>query len=161
MDNRFLVRPMDFEDLEQVVELEREAFTEPWSMSTFVYEITKNSLASYLVVTDQEDEGKIAGYVGMWLISGEAHITNVAVFSSYRGKGLGEALMMQQIAQSRLLGAERMTLEARVSNQVAINLYKKLGFREAGIRKKYYEDNGEDALIMWKEYQSQEDGEDA
>ena len=100
-----------------------------------------------------ENTNKIAGYAGMWIVLDEAHITNVGVLPEYRGKGIGVMLMNRQVKDSIIAGAIKMTLEARVSNEVAINLYKKLGFTQVGIRKRYYEDNNEDAVIMWKYYQ--------
>ncbi len=152
MEDNFSVRPMEFDDLEEVVLLEKECFTDPWSMETFVHEITKNHMASYVVAID-ENTNKIAGYAGMWIVLDEAHITNVGVLPEYRGKGIGVMLMNRQVKDSIIAGAIKMTLEARVSNEVAINLYKKLGFTQVGIRKRYYEDNNEDAVIMWKYYQ--------
>lgn len=152
MEDNFSVRPMEFDDLEEVVLLEKTCFTDPWSMETFVHEITKNHMASYVVAVD-ENTNKITGYAGMWIVLDEAHITNVGVLPEYRGKGIGVMLMNRQVKDSIVAGAIKMTLEARVSNEVAINLYKKLGFTQVGIRKRYYEDNNEDAVIMWKYYQ--------
>ncbi len=151
MEDNFSIRPMDFDDLEGVVLLEKECFTDPWSMETFVHEITKNHMASYVVAIDEENN-KIVGYAGMWIVLDEAHITNVGVLPDYRGKGLGIKLMNRQVKDSIVAGAIKMTLEARISNNVAINMYKKIGFTEVGIRKRYYEDNNEDAVIMWKYY---------
>lgn len=155
MEDNFIVRAMDFDDLEEVVLLEKECFSDPWSMETFVHEITKNHMASYVVAVD-EATGKIAGYAGMWIILDEAHITNVGVLPQYRKKGIGEKLMIRQIKDSIVAGTVKMTLEARISNDPAINLYKKLGFVQVGIRKKYYEDNNEDAVIMWKYYEEEQ-----
>ncbi|RYD03254.1 hypothetical protein N752_20700 [Desulforamulus aquiferis] len=88
----------------------------------------------------------------MWLVLDEAHITNVAVHPEYRGKSIGEALMLEMIQQAIIRGAVRMTLEVRPSNMAARELYKKLGFKEKGLRKKYYTDTNEDAIIMWVEF---------
>jgi len=150
----FIIRPMGFEDLEEVVLLERKCFSDPWSLDTFVHEITKNHMASYVVAVD-ESNNKVVGYAGMWIILDEAHITNVGVLPEYRGKGIGLLLMNRQLKDSIVAGAVKMTLEARISNNVAISLYEKLGFTQVGIRKKYYEDNKEDAVIMWKYYQEE------
>ncbi len=87
----------------------------------------------------------------MWLILDEAHITNVAVSPACRGKSIGKALMMQIIGRAALMGVKSMTLEVRPSNAGARKLYADLGFVEKGVRKRYYIDNGEDAIIMWKE----------
>lgn len=152
MEDSFIVRPMGFDDLEEINILERKCFSDPWSLDTFVHEITRNHMASYVVVVDEINK-KIAGYAGMWIILDEAHITNVAVLPEYRGKKVGQMLMNRQIKDSIVAGVVKMTLEARVSNITAINLYKKLGFIEVGVRKKYYEDNNEDAVIMWKYYE--------
>jgi ribosomal-protein-alanine N-acetyltransferase len=90
----------------------------------------------------------ICGFVGMWLMVDEAHIINVAVKEEYRGKGIGELLIISGITMANKLGASIVTLEVRLSNKIAQNLYGKYGFKEAGIRKGYYTDNKEDALIM-------------
>ncbi|MDA8189736.1 MAG: ribosomal protein S18-alanine N-acetyltransferase [Dehalococcoidales bacterium] len=94
---------------------------------------------------------KLAGYAGLWLMLDEAHVTTIAVRPSLRGHGLGELLFVGLTDLAMALGARYMTLEVRVSNIVAQNLYKKYGFHEEGIRKRYYSDNSEDALIMWSE----------
>ncbi|MEC0264293.1 ribosomal protein S18-alanine N-acetyltransferase, partial [Paenibacillus anseongense] len=86
---------------------------------------------------------------GMWLIMEEAHVTNIAVRDSYRGRKLGERLMRELMKTAAFLGAIRMTLEVRASNYVAQNLYEKVGFRSVGVRRGYYTDNREDAVIMW------------
>ena len=93
----------------------------------------------------------LAGYAGLWLMLDEAHVTTIAVRPSVRGQGVGELLFVGLIDLACALGAKYVTLEVRVSNTVAQNLYRKYGFREEGIRKRYYSDNGEDALIMWSE----------
>ena len=90
----------------------------------------------------------VLGFVGLWFISGEAHITAIAVEESSRGKGIGELLLMGSVELSMKCGANVVTLEVRVSNEVAQSLYQKYGFREVGIRRAYYTDNREDAVIM-------------
>lgn len=142
------VRPMKLEDIDGVLNIEKSCFTTPWSYGAFRAEILDNHCARYLVA---EQEGILKAYGGMWIIINEAHITNVAVHANYRGKGIGEAIMRGLIDTSLRLGIESMTLEVRVSNTVAQNLYKKLGFTGVGVRKGYYTDDGEDALIMWNE----------
>lgn len=96
-----------------------------------------------------EFEGSIIGYGGMWTIMDEAHVTNVAVRSAYRGRGFGELLLRELQQKALTYGSTAMTLEVRVSNEIAQNLYRKLGFKPSGLRPKYYTDNQEDALIMW------------
>ncbi len=145
----FDIRPMTAADIDEVLEIERLCFPTPWSREAFRIEIEQNRCAHYFVAVCQD---KIVGYGGMWVIIDEAHITNVAVHPSYRGRGIGEAIMRSLIEAAISLGAVRMTLEVRVSNKIAQNLYEKLGFRAVGIRKRYYSNNNEDALIMWNEH---------
>jgi [ribosomal protein S18]-alanine N-acetyltransferase len=142
MDIRF----MTVDDLDAVMEIEYSSFSIPWSREAFYNEIEQNHLSTYLVVEDGE---RIAGYCGVWLVVDEAHITNVAVLPDYRGQGVGEALMQRIMDISKEVGARVMTLEVRVSNEAAKGLYRKMGFQDGGIRKRYYSDNQEDALVMW------------
>ena len=142
-----VIRNMRESDLDDVMEIEKDAFTTPWTREAFLMEITKNQLAKYIVA---EIDETIVGYGGIWLIIDEGHITNIAVKSNYRGLGVGNALVEGLIFLCTKLDINGMTLEVRVSNTVAKNLYKKYGFVESGIRPKYYQDNNEDALIMWK-----------
>jgi ribosomal-protein-alanine N-acetyltransferase len=93
----------------------------------------------------------ILGFAGMWLMFDEAHITTIGVKRSVRGRGLGELMLVHLIDQAREMGAKRLTLEVRVSNHVAQELYRKYTFKEEGVRKRYYSDDGEDALIMWSD----------
>lgn len=140
------VREMTLEDIDGVLEVERDSFTSPWSRESFIMEISKNKLAKYLVAVV---DGRLAGYAGFWLIVGEAHITNVAVHGDFRGQGIGNLLLEGLILLARELDCASMTLEVRASNIVAQNLYRKYGFKEAGRRPNYYADVGEDAIIMW------------
>lgn len=144
MDIQF--RPMVLDDIDSVLEIEKASFTLPWSREAFYNELVHNRYAKYIVM---EHNGAIIGYCGMWVVVDEAHITNVAVLPGYRGKKLGEALMRTMMETARRLGAATMTLEVRVSNHVAQSLYRKLGFLNGDIRKRYYPDNQEDALVMW------------
>jgi ribosomal-protein-alanine N-acetyltransferase len=141
-------RSMTLDDIDDILQIERESFTAPWSGEAFRTELTHNKFARYMVM---ELSGQIIGYGGMWLIMDEAHVTNIAVRAAYRGKGLGERLLRELMRTAAWMGALRMTLEVRVSNEVAKNLYRKLGFSGSGIRPRYYSDNQEDALIMWAE----------
>jgi ribosomal-protein-alanine N-acetyltransferase len=92
---------------------------------------------------------EVIGYAGMWTIMDEAHITNIAVTGAFRGRKLGERLLEELVMKAATKGMKRMTLEVRVSNTVAQGLYEKFGFRAEGVRRAYYSDNNEDALIMW------------
>ncbi|AQS60158.1 ribosomal protein S18-alanine N-acetyltransferase [Desulforamulus ferrireducens] len=144
---------MKLEHIPEVLAIEQVSFPTPWSQQAFTYEITQNNFAHYVVALEGE---KVIGYAGMWLVLDEAHITNVAVHPNYRGKKLGLALMLEAMRQAILRGAVRMTLEVRPSNTVARELYKKLGFKEKGLRKRYYTDTNEDAIIMWVDLRSPE-----
>lgn len=93
----------------------------------------------------------VVGYAGLWLMVDEAHITTVAVRRAFRGRGLGKVLMLAMLDLARNMGARNATLEVRQSNAIAIRMYAELGFRQKGMRRRYYTDNGEDALIMWSE----------
>lgn len=146
METAIQFRLMTLEDIDQVVKIEQSSFTTPWSKDAFYNELIHNQFAKYIVM---EDGYKVVGYCGQWVIMDEAHITNVAILPEYRGKKLGEALMRQSMLFAIGIGVKKMTLEVRVSNAVAQALYRKLGFQPGGIRKQYYSDNLEDALVMW------------
>ncbi|CAH2715063.1 MULTISPECIES: ribosomal protein S18-alanine N-acetyltransferase [Neobacillus] len=146
MVDSYVFRYMREEDIDQVLEVEHASFTTPWSREAFYNEIYNNKFAVYIVI---EENNKVIGYCGTWVVIDEAHVTNVAVLPGYRGKKLGEALMSKLMSMSREMGARKMTLEVRVTNHVAQSLYRKLGFQNGGIRKNYYSDNQENALIMW------------
>ncbi len=133
-----------FEHLRQMAQIEREAFSTPWTEAMFIPEIEDES-AHYLVGTRQDE---VICYGGYHLIFDEAHITNIAVREDQRGKGLGKFLLSALIEDAKSAGAEAMTLEVKHSNTVAIKLYESFGFRVEGIRKRYY-NNVDDALIMW------------
>ena len=140
-----MIRRMRLEDVDAVTEIERATFARPWSRESFRQEMERNKAARYLVALR---DGRIVGYAGAWIILDESHITNIAVAEEERGKGIGRRLteaLMQYISN---LGAAYATLEVRVSNERAQNLYKSLGFVSVGKRKRYYEDNGEDAYLM-------------
>jgi [ribosomal protein S18]-alanine N-acetyltransferase len=137
---------MQLKDIDDVLLIEHQSFATPWSREAFYNELTHNQYAVYLVLEEQE---RVIGYCGVWVVIDEAHITNIAILPEYRGKKLGETLLARLMEISKKMGAIKMTLEVRVSNQVAQSLYRKLGFEDGAIRKRYYTDNQEDALVMW------------
>lgn len=139
------LRPMEREDVPRVMEIERECFPAPWSESAYLTEIANRS-AYYLVACAGAE---VVGYGGMWIITDESHITTLGVARSYRGQRIGEQLLIGLLDEARQRGAKRATLEVRRSNYVAQNLYRKYGFAPAAIRRAYYTDNGEDAVVMW------------
>ena len=141
------IRDLVEDDIDELVEIEQECFPTPWSRSAFLTEIRDNKLAKYFVA---ELDGKVVGYGGMWLILNEGHITNIAVREDYRGLGIGNKILESLIYYCASKNIQNMTLEVRKSNIVAQNLYKKYKFVEYGLRPRYYSDNHEDALIMWR-----------
>lgn len=146
LTDSFVFRYLKEEDIDQILKIEELSFATPWTRQSFENELKLNQFAVYLVL---EKEGQIVGYCGMWLIVDEAHITNIAVLPEFRGQKLGEAILRMIMEVAKKKGAKTMTLEVRISNTVAQSLYRKLGFMNGGIRKNYYTDNYEDALVMW------------
>ena len=153
----------------------------PWPANSYKRELEQNRMARYVVMRYEPASGEaplpprevrrpfplsllplpagradtrssaVVGYGGLWLMVDEAHVTSVAIRPEFRGRGLGELLMLIMVDVAIRLGARWLTLEVRVSNRAARKLYEKLGFREAGLRPRYYTDNNEDAVIMWSE----------
>lgn len=142
-----LYRKMTSDDVEAVHVIEVASFPTPWTLDSFHYEMRENNFAYYVVA--ENDNGGIIGFCGMWLVIDSAQITNVAVVEATRGQGIGEGLMREAMRIAREHNVDVMSLEVRASNHVAQNLYRKLGFQDGGIRKGYYTDNQEDALVMW------------
>lgn len=140
------IREMTAVDIDQVLQIEEASFAIPWKREAFVGEIEQNEYAEYYVI---EDGNGIFGYCGLWMIIDEAHITNIAILPSHRGKGYGALLFGHVIEQAVKRGAIMLSLEVRVSNTGAQHMYRKFGLVPGGIRKHYYTDNGEDALVMW------------
>lgn len=132
--------------LERVMVVENACFTAPWSEAAFYREIAENPYALYAVAMAGEE---VAGYAGTWLVLDESHVTNIAVSPSWRRKGVAKQLIEHMLRLSMHQGALRMTLEVRRSNLAAQRLYESFGFVVSGVRKGYYTDNKEDALIMW------------
>lgn len=165
------LRPMSAEDIPQVADIERESFPSMWPQTAYRRELT-NKIARYTVVTELCDEPPVPvtgvwaalrrivggepprasehllGFIGIWLMAGEAHIVTVAVRQSHRRMGIGERLLVAAIEQAMEFGQEVVTLEVRASNDAARRLYEKYGFENVGRRVRYYTDNNEDAIIM-------------
>lgn len=146
-----IVRMAEESDIRPMAEMDILCFSAPWSEESFRKEITENRLALYIVA---EISGRMVGYAGLWSIVDEGHITNVAVHPDFRRKGIGEALITVLLNHTLENGILSHTLEVRASNDPAISLYSKFGFKPAGLRKNYYEDKGEDAIIMWRTEES-------
>ncbi|MBA4074203.1 MAG: ribosomal-protein-alanine N-acetyltransferase [Cyanobacteria bacterium PR.023] len=150
------ISALTLSDLEQVMEIEPVAFgPHHWSRQSFTNELT-NSTGHYFAARDCQDK-RILGYSGFWLIGEEAHITTLAVHPDFRRLHVGERLLVNDIIQARRVGADWITLEVRVSNESAQRLYGKYSFRSLGVRRNYYQDNGEDALVLWTDRLSSPD----
>lgn len=143
----FIVRTGTAADVDDIEALEQICFADPWSRESLLHELTENPMATYIVA---EYEGRVIGYVGIWTIVDEGHITNVAVSPDYRRLQVGSALIKTMLEVTIKAGISHHTLEVRAGNEPAKALYRKFGFVEEGIRKGYYENNGEDAIIMWR-----------
>ena len=139
---------MSLDDIDAVQEVERSSFPVPWPANAFRHELTQNRNARYVVARSND---VIVGYAGLWLMVDEAHITTFAVHPDSRRQRIGERLLQRLFEVAAVMNAEWLTLEVRASNLPAQKLYEKYGFRRAGVRRRYYSDNNEDALIMWTE----------
>ena len=142
---RYLIRPMMIEDLPLVIQIEETCFPQPWSEDLYRQELVTNSVARYLALFEGEE---LLGYVGIWLIVGEVHITTIAVREDRRRQGIGEALLIAVIDLAADHGADLITLEVRQANVAARQMYRKFGFTEVGMRPRYYSETGEDAVLM-------------
>jgi ribosomal-protein-alanine N-acetyltransferase len=176
----YIVEAMHLEHIPEVMEIERVSFPSPWPVQAYRHEVSRNRLAHYFVARHQSTEEheetveeqrssllqrvqfwaqttkasghSVVGYCGFWIAADEVHISTIAVDPSYREQGIGQLLLVAAIEQAVNLGANIISLEVRVSNVAAQNLYRKYGFKGVGRRRRYYSDNGEDALIMTAEH---------
>lgn len=147
MREQIKLAPMEPRHLAQVMVIEKDSFITPWSERTYFQEIKANQFATYHVALVGE---AVIGYAGYWLILDEAHITNIAVAPKWRRQGVARRLLHQLFVSATEKGACQATLEVRQSNTGAQTLYAEFGFVAAGLRRAYYTDNKENALIMWQ-----------
>jgi len=144
------VRRLSYPDLPQVIAIERRVFPTPWSLAMFVLELSKQSgVCLAATVRDARGDDRLVGYLICSRYDTVWHVMNIAVDSDHQRRGVASALLAElyeRVGDSRA----RFTLEVRRSNAIAIRLYEREGFRAAGIRRRYYQDNGEDALVMWR-----------
>ncbi len=138
------LRLMLFKDLEAVYAIECESFSTPWSIEAMKKELC-NPLAYYVVI---EKEEQVVGYGGLWTVGDEGEIINIAVKKEYRGQGIGKALLGEILNYAKLRKVFQVSLEVRQSNAIAQQLYKYFGFKEIAVRKGYYSEPKEDALMM-------------
>jgi ribosomal-protein-alanine N-acetyltransferase len=153
----FTIRPMILDDLEQVAALDQISFSLPWPAHSFRYELLENEFSRLWVAETVPAESealpgnvvpRVIGMIVVWLIIDEAHIATLAVHPLYRRRGIGRQLLLTAMRESAAQGAVSAKLEVREHNQIAINMYRKLGFEVVGRRKRYYQDTNEDAILM-------------
>ena len=144
--------PMTYEDLDEILAIERASFKTPWTRLMFVAELKKDGI-SYIYVGRPKDinDRSILGYIVFWHLGEEAQIANIATHPGHLRRCVGEKILKFSLQKIKELGAIEVFLEVRVNNIAARNLYEKSGFENFGIRKKYYADTGEDAIIMRKD----------
>ncbi|HEX9797601.1 MAG TPA: ribosomal protein S18-alanine N-acetyltransferase [Anaerolineales bacterium] len=140
-----VIRPMLLEDLPDVMVIEQACFSVPWSARSYRFELLENPVASLYVAVLA---GRVAGYIGLWELVGEGHISTLAVHPDLRQRGIGQALLVHGLGALAQHGLESATLEVRASNEAAQALYRKWGFVQVGRRRGYYRDNREDAILM-------------
>jgi [ribosomal protein S18]-alanine N-acetyltransferase len=147
---RFRIEPLDGQaDLDGVLHVEAESFTNPWTREMYAWELQNRSVCHIYVV--RTDGCRVAAFCAFWLVFDEIHINNIAVLPQFRGHGMGTTLMQHVLAEAHRLGARRATLEVRASNEAALRLYDRLGFYVAATRRHYYSNPVEDALILWRD----------
>ena len=149
LSHPFAIRPMTLDDVDDVVAVEALSLPTTWPADGYRREVSQNEHAHYDVLCRVRDSGQeVIGYSGYWLVAGEVHISIIAVHPEWRGRGLGELLLLHMLSTTVARGAEAALLEVRESNRVARQLYLKYGFDVVGRRKGYYKDTGEDAILM-------------
>jgi ribosomal-protein-alanine N-acetyltransferase len=145
------VRPLSLADLDGIERIERESYPTPWSRSMFAGELAKPSSASLGAFDDDERGAPLVGYLIISRYVDAWHVMNIAVARAYRRHGIAKRLLEELFVRTENDSRRGYTLEVRVSNKAAIKLYETLGFYATGVRRGYYTDNREDALIMWKD----------
>jgi [ribosomal protein S18]-alanine N-acetyltransferase len=146
VDSIMRIEPMKRRHVRSVVAIEDRIFTRPWSAALYYSELAQPSTRRYFVAVV---DGEVIGYIGCMLVVGEGHITTVGVAPEWHRRSIGTRLLLHLVRDVRAQGATALTLEVRVTNTGAQELYRRFGFAPAGIRKNYYSDVGEDAIVMW------------
>ena len=142
------LQPMRRRHIPQVLEIERRVYPRPWTMTLFLSEIVQRSTRFYIVARVRR---RVVGYAGLMVFGDEAHVTNIAVDPDVQRRKVASRLLFALVTEARRREASACTLEVRVANHKAQRLYQQFGFAPVGIRKNYYAETGEDALIMWAE----------
>lgn len=150
LPGNLILRPMTLDDLKQVYQIEVDSFTLPWSYNSYVFELRESHVSRCFVAASQGDDSqqKILGMIVIYLIEDEAHVATFAVHPDYRQSGIGWRLLLHALKETCRQGATHSFLEVRAGNTPAINLYTRFGFSSVGLRKNYYVDNHEDAILM-------------
>ena len=148
------IRAIREEDVRQIHEIEALCFAMPWSEESILHDVKENPVARWLVLDD--GSGRVMAYAGIWFVLDEAHVCNVAVHPDFRRMGYGRRILEALVDMAKANSMTLMTLEVRRSNLAAQALYHQCGFLDVGYRKRYYEDNKEDALIMYREFSCDE-----
>ena len=143
--SQIIFRKMTADDVQTVAEIEFKSFSLPWTLEDFWHEVLNKDSESIVA----EIDGQVVAYACVWISFDEADVANIAVTENFRGQGIGKKLFAEIIRRVKLRGVNALTLEVRVSNTAAIKLYESFGLRSVGVRKKYYCNPEEDALIMW------------
>lgn len=138
------IEAMSVRDVDEIVAIEKTSFPSPWPADTFIEDIKSSRSVCYVART----KGRLVGYAVCWLVPGELHIGNLAIDVPLRRQGIGSRLLSKLLGLAREKGVERVTLEVRVSNTMAISLYHKFGFKDVAIIRNYYGSEDEDALVM-------------
>ena len=150
-DRKISIRPMTLADLDEVMPIEEASYTTPWKRSMFEADLQGNPFARFFVARDP-DSGSVVGYICFWKVFSELHLMNLSVHPDRRRMGIGEELARWTLSWAKENGVSLVTLEVRASNEAAKRLYEKVGFKLVAVRRNYYRDPREDALIMnWSE----------
>lgn len=144
-DSKVKLRILKKEDIDSILKIEAQWNALAWSRASFEAELVHE----FGITIVAESGSEVVGYASAWIVIDEVHITTIGVHEDHRGQGIGKKLMREILARGRDSGARCSTLEVRTSNESAIDMYKSLGYRPAGIRRRYYSNNREDALVMW------------
>ena len=137
-------------DLDTVLEIERASFVNPWTREMYLAELENKGVSYCYVVRNESDD--LVGFCSFWRVLDELHINNLAVMPVHRGAGAGTTLLREVLREGARMGARRATLEVRRSNEAARRLYERLGFSVAGVRRGYYTNPLEDALVLWRDH---------
>jgi ribosomal-protein-alanine N-acetyltransferase len=140
-----MIRKMTLEDVEHVIAIDRMSFSLPWPERSFRFELTDNPASRCWVA---EVDGKLVGMIVAWLIVDEVHVATIATHPDFRRQGIAKKLLSYALQHLSIEGAQSSFLEVRASNLAAQEMYRKFGYEESGVRRRYYKDNDEDAILM-------------